>query len=309
MPYLYVIFNPGAGSRTANSAWQVVKERLVATGTEFAVRVVQHHGHTEQLAQQVGKFAAHKDGVMVVIGGDGTLNQAVNGLRKSGNTTMPVAYIPAGNDIDFATAAGISTDAGEAIDQVLAATTARTVYIGHYNEKTYSSSGYFVSTLGVGLDAAVVYASGGATSMRLLHRKHFHRGIRVAQLISAFFNRQPFSAAIYLKGKNELLGNLLICTAMVHPYYAGMKLNNASELAKPGLDLLTVQNVNLIHLLYLLLRVVIGKPVQTSAVHKYQGQNLRFTTNTLEFGHVDGHELGSRLFDMELTTVPLLLWQ
>ncbi|WP_127849647.1 diacylglycerol/lipid kinase family protein [Lacticaseibacillus hulanensis] len=309
MPYLYIIFNPGAGSRTAGAAWQVVKQRLAETNTEFAVRVVQHHGHTEQLAHQVGEFAAHKDGVMVVIGGDGTLNQAVNGLRASGNTTMPLAYVPAGNDVDFASAAGISTDPLTAINQILDTEKPRTIHIGHYKELTYKSSGYFVSTLGVGLDAAVVYASGGTTSLPVLRHRRVNRGVRIAQLLSAFVNRQPFGAAIHHNGKNELIGDLLICTALVHPYYAGMKLDTKNTLETPGIDLLAVRDVNIFHLLFLLFMLIIGKPKETSAIHHYYGNHLRMTTNTLEFGHVDGHELGSRLFDLELSTVPQLLWQ
>jgi YegS/Rv2252/BmrU family lipid kinase len=308
MPYLYVIFNPAAGSRTASTAWQVVKQRLTETGTEFAVRVVQHPGHAEQLAHQVGEFAAHKDGVVVVIGGDGTLNQVVNGLRAAHNTTMPVGYIPAGNDVDFATAAGISTDPLTAINQILDADTAKTVYIGHYRERTYNTDGYFVSTLSVGLDAAVVYATGGSTSMPVLRRKHLKRGTRILQLLNAWYNRQPFDVAIHQNGKNDLLGNMLICTAQVHPYYAGMKLATSNDLSTPEIDLLAISNVNILHLSYLLFKMLTGKSKETSAVHHYHGSRLRFTTNTLEFGHVDGHELGSRLFDLEFTSVPLSLW-
>ncbi len=308
MPYLYIIFNPGAGSGTAQSAWQVVKQRLTETKTDYAVRVVKHHGHTAQLAHQVGAFAAHKDGVLVVIGGDGTLNQAILGLRSSGNTTMPVAYVPAGNDIDFARAAGISTDPHKAINQVLDATTSKTIYIGHYNELTYHNSGYFVSTFGVGLDAAVVYANGGDDEIPFLRRFRYKHGLRIAQLLPAFLNRQPFGASIHHVGGNDLLNNLLICTAVVHPYYAGTELASISPITAPNLDLVAIRNVNFLHLAYLLLRLVTGHSNETDVVRHYKGNKLRVTTNTLEFGHVDGHELGSRLFDLEFTTVPEQLW-
>lgn len=309
MPYLYIIFNPDVGTQTAQHAWQVVKEHLLATETDYAVRTVQHPGHAIQLARQVGAFAAHKDGVMVVIGGDGTLNQAINGLKAAANNTMPIAYIPVGNDIDFALAAGISTDPLTAINQVLATTTPRTVNIGHYHELTYNKSGYFVSTLGVGLDAAVVYAGGTTTTLPFFRGRGAKRSTRFIQLFTAYFQHQPFAATIHHNQKNEMLSNLLLCNVLVHPYYAGMKLSTDGDMAANGIDIIAVRNVNLLHLSYLLLQVLLGKPKETSAVLHYHGTRLRITTNTLEFGHVDGHDLGSRMFDFDITTATQLLWQ
>lgn len=89
---------------------------------------------------------------IVVVGGDGTVNEAVEGFLSSGkNKEISLGIIPGGTGNDFARALGIPSDPQKALEILLAGKTLK-VDVGRVllNEKTEK---YFVNALGLGLDA------------------------------------------------------------------------------------------------------------------------------------------------------------
>jgi diacylglycerol kinase (ATP) len=84
-----VIFNPTAGARRRRRLARVLDE-LQALGTTVALAETRAPGHAEELAH-----GAAGDGydALVVAGGDGTINEAVNGI---GDRAMPLGIVPLG---------------------------------------------------------------------------------------------------------------------------------------------------------------------------------------------------------------------
>lgn len=114
---------------------------------DLVVDATTGRGDASRLAQ-----AAASDGadVVVVYGGDGTVNEAVNGLAGS---STALAVVPAGSTNVFARTIGASSDAVTAADEILAAIrrgSIRRIGLGRANDR------YFCLHTGVGLDAAVV---------------------------------------------------------------------------------------------------------------------------------------------------------
>ena len=70
------------------------------------VRETTGEGHANALASEAATAGAD---AILAAGGDGTLNQVVNGIMKSGNTSVPVGIIPLGTGNDFARFAGIGS--------------------------------------------------------------------------------------------------------------------------------------------------------------------------------------------------------
>src|SRR5699024_1572173 len=100
---------------------------------------------------------ADRTRLVVVHGGDGTVNEVVNGLLTHGvRPAMPMlAVVPGGSTNVFARAIGIDpdpTDATEQILQGLASGRTRIVSLGQAGER------YFTFNAGLGLDAEVVHA-------------------------------------------------------------------------------------------------------------------------------------------------------
>ena len=142
---IHLIVNPSASSVTARG--RVVITKALAADHEVTVSETVRRGHATRLAA-----AAAADGadVVVVLGGDGTLNEAANGLA---GTATALAAVPGGSTNVFARTLGLPDDPIEATGALLDALTnnaIKRIGLGSVNGR------YFLFHVGIGFDAAVV---------------------------------------------------------------------------------------------------------------------------------------------------------
>ncbi|MBE7901328.1 acylglycerol kinase family protein, partial [Paenibacillus polymyxa] len=108
--FYYLIYNPAAGGGAAIPIFKQVKAVLDQRQLPYAIKTSRYPGHTNIIAKQIGNFNTRDHAILLVIGGDGTLNQAINGLIGTRQHDLPVAYVPAGSGNDFARGIGMSED-------------------------------------------------------------------------------------------------------------------------------------------------------------------------------------------------------
>jgi diacylglycerol kinase family enzyme len=144
---LLLLVNSSASSVTARA--RVVIAKSLAADHDVTVAETSRPGHAIRLAQ--GAAAKGLDAV-IVLGGDGTLNEAANGLA---GTDTALGVLPGGSTNVFARTIGMTNDPIEATGELLAALGQGlggidTVGVGRVNGRR------FLFHVGVGFDAAVV---------------------------------------------------------------------------------------------------------------------------------------------------------
>lgn len=140
-----LIVNPSASSVTARG--RVLINRALSADHEVTLCQTTRRGHATRLAQ--GAADEGYDAV-VVLGGDGTLNEAANGLAGS---TTALATLPGGSTNVFARTLGLPDDPLEATTLILDALAERSIRrigLGTVNGR------HFLFHVGIGFDAAVV---------------------------------------------------------------------------------------------------------------------------------------------------------
>jgi diacylglycerol kinase family enzyme len=156
-----LIVNPHATSTTRLR--RDVIARALASAVELEVVETRYRGHGTKLASAA---AAEDYGLVITLGGDGTVNEAVNGLlrharadpRPPAGDPPALAALPGGSANVFVRALGLPADPVDATGQVLQALTARRcriVGLGLADDR------YFTFNSGLGLDAEVVRAVEG----------------------------------------------------------------------------------------------------------------------------------------------------
>ena len=146
-----LIVNPQATTTTGNSADLVIRS---LTGlVDLDVEHTRYRGHARELA------AAARGDLVIVLGGDGAINEAVNGImgRPGGEVhagAAPLlAVIPGGGGNVFAQALGLPVDTAAAIARIrqdLETGRYRTIGLGLAGDR------YFTFSAGLGMDAEVV---------------------------------------------------------------------------------------------------------------------------------------------------------
>ena len=178
-----LIVNPNATSMSRTVCELTV--RSLAGLVDVRVEQTKYRGHARELA------AAARGELVIVLGGDGSINEVVNGVMSRGSdegdgsegSEPPlIAVIPGGGGNVFAQALGLPPDAAAAIRrvrEVIEAHSYRTIGLGLAGDR------YFTFSAGLGMDAEVVLevdrlrAAGRRESASLFLRtmvRHYFRG-------------------------------------------------------------------------------------------------------------------------------------
>jgi YegS/Rv2252/BmrU family lipid kinase len=177
-----VIVNPRSANGSTGRRWAEIDRRLRAALPAFDVAFTERPNHATDLAR---KGAADHEQV-IVVGGDGTINEVVNGLLADDRPVradLVLAIVPQGTGADFVRTMGIPHDLDAAV-QRLATGTAREVDVAKaiYRRPDGSESvRYFINEASVGM-GAVVCVEVNRGSKRLGGRLSFLRGILIATL-------------------------------------------------------------------------------------------------------------------------------
>lgn len=103
-----LIVNSVAGKKTSHSALFDIIDIFCKKGYDVCVKTTQYRSHAKELAAHAPENGYDS---VVCCGGDGTMNEVLNGLlEKQDVTPIPVGYIPCGSTNDFADTLGISSD-------------------------------------------------------------------------------------------------------------------------------------------------------------------------------------------------------
>jgi YegS/Rv2252/BmrU family lipid kinase len=130
-----------------------------------------------ELAEQAARGGA---GLIVAVGGDGTLNEVANGIVRAGGETE-LATIPLGTGMDFGRTYGIPNRFDEAVRVALAGTT-RTIDVGHVAYRTWDghdAERYYANVGSVGMSAAVAQRANGMSKAMGGKATFFYALVRV----------------------------------------------------------------------------------------------------------------------------------
>ena len=136
--YLLIV-NPEAGSRTTMKALPDIERLMRDRKAEYEFHFTKERGHATELVQEVGSDFD----VIVSVGGDGTINEIVNGMP---DLNKPLGILPIGTGNDFARSCSIKMgDLASAVD-VLLAHDVKKIDVGEVNGRR------FINVMGLGFE-------------------------------------------------------------------------------------------------------------------------------------------------------------
>jgi len=143
---LLFVVNPHAGKEAVKSYFLKLVDLFVRSGWQPTVYTTQKAG---ELASVVEKRAADYD-LVVCCGGDGTLNETVNGLMRLADPP-PLGYIPAGSTNDFATSLGLPKNLMKAAEAAVGGVPVH-VDVGRFRDRHFT----YVAAFGAFTDVPYV---------------------------------------------------------------------------------------------------------------------------------------------------------
>ncbi|MDX6244868.1 MAG: hypothetical protein QOE76_2591 [Frankiales bacterium] len=294
-----LVVNPKATATTARA--RDVLARALASDLKLDVVETTHRGHASQIAAD-----AARDGLdlVVTLGGDGTVNEAVNGLMTAAPDQRPAfALVPGGSANVFARGLGQPADPVEATSTLLEALRtgrSRRIGLGAVNGR------YFSFCAGIGYDAEVTARvesrrqDGAMSTPRLYVRtalRHLYDGSTRADLRTD------------LGDEDQLHGLQMVVVSNTSPwtYWGSRPLRPSPEASfDTGLDLFAMRKMRLIPTLRVLAQMASNDgrgPRGRTVARRHDLSSLVLTASAPAALEVDGDYVGE--FDrFELTSVP-----
>lgn len=299
-----IILNPTAGNGYAKTVWPQIKQALDQGQVDYDSQVTKYPDHATYLAQKLAAAADPATTVVIAIGGDGTLHEVLNGLMKVHQSAdqLPLAYIPAGTGNDFARGYGISLDPLTALQQILAADSNQRINVGHYHDAIKKQDNYFVNNVGIGFDAAIVSRTNASQAKKKLNKHHIGRFSYLSQALGVLYDQQPFTLMLEEGHSRTYFPKAYIVIASNHPFIGGgFKIAPGASVKEPALDLVIAERKNWVVTAWQLWKFARGKLIHSRAAHHFHAARFHYVTTSLEFGQVDGEEMGNRFMDLTLS--------
>ncbi len=221
------IVNPIAGGKDGKNMQKVLsamQQRLNERKIDFIIHFTEHKRHATEITKQLIEKGAQN---IVVVGGDGTLHEVLNGFSNFENVALGI--IPAGTGNDFASAIKLPEDPVKALDIIL---DGQPQYTDFMQMPTVRG----LNIIGMGLDVDVLKKYNGY--------KKQNKFAYTRALISALFHFKYANFDAHFNGENRPYRSFVACVANGHRYGGGLQVCPVATPTDGLLDFVAVTEIN-----------------------------------------------------------------
>lgn len=282
----YFIINPVSGNGKGLEVWSEVRKQLEAEEVNFSFGISEYHKHTIQLITD-----KHKEGVrhFIGIGGDGTLNEMVNGIMNAqvpAQDLSTLALIPVGTGNDWVKSQKVIFTADSLVSKLQEQKTQP-----HNVGKVNAGEGithYFMNIAGAGIDGAIV------KELEAQNKKgKAGQWVYIKSLIKTLFTYRTPVIEVGLDSDFFYFGEAFIVAASLGKFFgSGMLLSPNAEMDSNTLEFTLAKKDKLIRVFPQLHKLFNGRIEMASFIEKQKGKRLEITSKQPLSVQADGEFVG-----------------
>lgn len=299
----HFIINSSSRSGKGVRIWTEVKNELDRRHVEYLCYFTSYKEHASAIASNICKDNPGLKNI-VVLGGDGTLNEVVNGIEDFSEIIL--GYIPTGSSNDLARSLRMSKDPLERLERILLPMHFDFLDVGSITLDNKETKRFVVST-GTGFDASVCEETFHSDIKSRLNKlglgKLTYLFIALKQLFSSSF----MEGEIIADNVSKSFHKMFLITSMVHRYEGGgLKLAPKANPRDGKLSVCIVHGMGRFHVLCLLPTLLLGWHTAFKGVETFDCKTMEIRLNAPSHVHTDG-EYPGMYKDYKITCLPKLL--
>ena len=285
---LQFIVNPASKTGRGIEIWREVEKVLKGSEIEYDVFYTKRIGHATELARKLTE--GEGEHTIVALGGDGTVNEVVNGIVSLKDTIL--GYIPTGSGNDLAGGLGLPTDPMTSIEHILENKSHLQMNVGVVEAGGVRRR--FAVSCGMGWDAAICHEVAGSKLKKLFNKlklgKLSYVAIALKQIFA--FRTQPMEIQIDHKAPMKFEKNFF-SAVMNSPYEGGrVMMCPSASWSDDLLDICIVDSVPKLKLLMVIPLAYRGWHKFFKGVHIKRGEKIVLRSAKPLPMHVDGENFG-----------------
>lgn len=305
---MYIILNKHAASGNAARNWPKLEKLLKQKNISYSLQITKSPEDGISLSKNYGDNLSLNNSnqeILVVIGGDGTLNQCLTGIKLSKNPNTAIAYIPFGTGNDFARGLNINRDFKSLLKLADNNLKSTDINIGRFYNKNDKKYRYFVNNIGIGLDARIVYAANHSKSKNILNKFHLGKFSYLSQLVKALIQQNTFNVNLYnnLDDKEYEIKNTFFASITNHAYFGGgVPIAPGASPYESNLDLLIVKKTNIFKIFKLFIQIFTnGQHINSPSISHYKLNNFSINIDNKQYLQMDGEDFFKCNLDLDFS--------
>lgn len=292
----FVIVNPNAGRRKGEKDWLEIARLLTEAGLEFTSVFTDCPNHAVKLSRKYIEAGFRK---IIVVGGDGTLNEVINGIfmqHSYAPDEIIIGMIPVGTGNDWGRSFNIPNGYKDAIDVIAKGKTFRQD-IGKvvYEYQAKPRTRYFINMAGLGFDALV--------AKKTNKQKAAGKGGPLSYLVNLFTSLISYKAVVtnILIDNKPVNEDIFSMSVAICQYNGGGMKQSPNAVPDDGLfDITLITRVTRMTVLKNVAKLYDGSFVKLSQVKQFRGQIVKIESNPPLFLETDGESLGHTPMTFEI---------
>lgn len=275
------IVNPVSGRSGHRALVEDLRRRAESAGLTVAVRRTERAGHAEALAREA---CGNGTAVLVVVGGDGTVREIINGLSDA---APPILVVPGGTENILAKYLGLRRDVSM-LWPVLR--DRREVDL----DVVLSGGRRFLLVTGIGFDAEVVRRLTLDRSGHITYLSYFW------PIWRSFWSYRHPQVVVEADGKQVFEGPALVVVGSIPRYGMGLRLLARASPCDGLLDVCVFQCCHQLTLLRHAVNVLLRRHVGSRGVFYHQARRVRVSSDESVPVEIDGDLAGSLPLEFEI---------
>ncbi|MCI7790234.1 MAG: diacylglycerol kinase family lipid kinase [Lachnospiraceae bacterium] len=209
---IYFIVNEHSRSGKGADVWKQLEELLKKEEVPYQARRTEYAGHAVQIAEEISSLE-DEEMKLVAVGGDGTINEVVNGIVDF--EKIQFGAIPTGSGNDFARGLGILETPQEILLRILESKGTKRIDIGSVSWEGCEKPRLFLISSGVGMDALVCKKALTSKLKKILNRLHLGKLTYLLITIQTILSMQTADTRVVIdQNRKTLYKNQIFSAAM-----------------------------------------------------------------------------------------------
>lgn len=288
------IVNPVSGNGRGAKVWKRIMAELSSEQIDYEVRVTTKMGEARLLTRELLKQGNMEK--IVAVGGDGTVNEVVNGMLDAGaSVACRFGHIPTGSGNDFARAYGIPREPISAWKLIRGGEGEKTIDLLRMNDRIA------VNAVGAGIDGMIAKTANEAFYKKICNWMKLGVLAYIISVIRVLCTYQPSNVVLHIDGKQYTQQDVWMITVSNIANYGGGMLISPHALPDDGIaEICLIKSKSRWELLRAFPKIFTGSHVQHPAVHFYRGVRISVTSDAPLRAHADGEVVAETPIHVEL---------
>lgn len=281
-----IIVNPISGNGRALRVYRDLMGSSEYNHLKFKTYYTESKGHAEEITRQLMETVDRKEITsLIVLGGDGTLHEVMNGLTYK---SVPVSFIACGSGNDFARGTNITRNAMKAMRQIYPNPKSLDYWTGQYKVSNHAAR-IFANSIGFGIDAVVAKSANESRLKKLLNRFKLGTINYVIALLKVIYSYKPMDITLELDGETKHFSRCFLATIHNHPFIGGgMKINPEAKNSQEKFSILVIDSVSKLKIIFLFATVFTGYHTRFKEVKTFEARHIVVKSKEAVPYQVDG---------------------